>query len=145
MSTIVCPTVLAKIEKATAHLCQQIQDETTKIVTNEVAKQKLTEAGIPFYEGTLSYTVIVECDVLEEKTEFIKKVYGVLGRLKEFGDKDVVDTRRHIVRVKLGAVQYPGVRIKYLHKLDRSSKCKIVKAKTSKEKVRTYHTLVCAK
>lgn len=134
-----------KIAERTAYYYSQAKQIEEKLITNEIAKVKLKDAGIDFNESEWSNIVRVNSEDIEAKPEFLKSVYKVLGRLKDTGEREVVDSRKRIISVKLEAVAYPGVRITYLHKINKGDKCQIKTEKTSKTRVQKYKTVVCGK
>ncbi len=68
-------------------------------------------------------------------------VYKVIGRLNgESANKEIVDSRKRLIRVSLRAVKHPFVNVTYQTKLAKGAKCKI---ETVKYKARTEKVLTC--
>lgn len=143
MSAILTVELAEKIAQKTKYYLNQAKRIEEMLITNEIAKAKLKDAGVEYAEAEWSNIIRIETDKVEAKPEFLKSVYKVLGRLKDTGEREVVDSRKRIISVKLEPVAYPGVRITYLHKIQKGDKCQIKTEKTSKTRVQKYKTVVC--
>lgn len=110
----------------------QVEDEAAKRVA---MKARLVAAGFEnVVVGYYSNEVTVR---VEEKQ--LKDVYRVVGRLA-LEDKSVENPRKRTVEITLRSTHNPFVVVRYVKKLPKEAKCKIVAKRTRPS---TYHSLVC--
>ncbi len=111
----------------------QVEDATTNFFA---VRARLQAAGFDVKVSSWNESLEVNVD----RTQ-LTEVYKLIGRLNgEYAAKEIVDSRKRLIRVSLPSVRHPFVNVVYQTKLAKGAKCKI---ETVKYKARTEKVLVC--
>lgn len=134
----------AYIENSRQRIIKNTEDSIKQIEKNRAILPELLDIvpDMDLYEWQTGEELSIDLGMKPTrgkaaKAAFAKKLQDLrklLGKI-QMHYKDVADAQKRTVRVYLSVPDYPGIQIRYMTKMGRNAKCKIVK--------HVSHSLLC--